>query len=79
VRDRLECGPQVASKQSGVVRESQPWHCYFHPSEENGGTCSKTLQNMEFSQININLEFKLELKISSYTGLIASPLYRFLI
>jgi len=71
--------PKVASKQSGVVTEPQPWHCFFYPSEENGGTSPKTLQNIEFSHIDTNLEFNLELKISSYTSLIASPLYLFLI
>jgi len=43
-----------------------------HPSEENSGTSPNTHQNMEFSHIDTNLEFNLEQKISSYTGLIAS-------
>jgi len=42
----------VTSKQSGVVTEPQPWHCYFHPSGENRRTSPKTHQNMLFSHID---------------------------
>ena len=46
----------------------------LHTSEENSGASLITHQSMEFSHIDVNLEFAIRTKIISYTSTIASPL-----
>ena len=47
----------------------------LHASEEDSGTRLIAHQNMEFSHIDINLEFGIGIGLISYTSPIGSPLY----
>ena len=47
----------------------------LHASEEDSGTRLIAHQNMEFSHIDINLEFWIGIRLISYTSPIGSPLY----
>ena len=57
----------------GVSSYDSPMH--RHTGEENSGTSPIAHQNMEFSHIDINLEFGIGVGVVSYNSPIASPLY----